>query len=355
MKNYVVIAKMMIVFIAIVIITLCSFYRYEIRPISEDTADVTITVNEGDTWYNVGTYLYEQNLLRSYKFYKVYIKLFKPKNLEAGIYILNEGMSLPEIIDTLEKGASKDINEINITFKEGINMRQIADIIASNTSNSTDDIYTLLEDEEYIDELINNYWFLTDEIKNSDIYYPLEGYLFPNTYSINKNSDVGTIFKVMLDQMDKELSNYKDEIEASSYSVHELLTLASIIELEAGNASDRSLVAGVFYNRLNSKWTLGSDVTTYYALKIDDFSYSLSKKELATCNKYNTRGNCVTALPVGPISNPGIESIKATIEPSKTTDFYFVADCSGKTYTSKTETEHNNIIAKLKSENNWCQ
>ena len=93
----------------------------------------------------------------------------------------------------------------------------------------------------------------------------------------------------MLDKMNTELTKYKEDIEKSNYTVHELLTLASIVELEAGNASDRGDVAGVFNNRVKNNWTLGSDVTTYYALKIDDFTYSLTNTELATCNKYNTR------------------------------------------------------------------
>ena len=132
------------------------------------------------------------------------------------------------------------------------------------------------------------------------------------------------------------------------------MTLASIIELEAGNA-DRKDVAGVFYNRLDANWTLGSDVTTYYGSKIDDFSYSLTKNELNDCsNKYNTRCNKNAGLPVGPISNPGKVSIEATINPNSHDYYYFVADCKGKTYLTKNSSEHANIINKLKNENNWC-
>ncbi len=355
MKNYVLFAKIMIVFIAIIIITLCTFYRIEIRPMNKAGENVEFTVNEGETWYSIGNSLQEKGLIRSYKFYKIYIKLFRPGNVEAGNYMLSTKMSLPKIVEALEYGKSTNPNLIDITFREGINMRKIASIIADNTDNTEDDVFNLLKDEEYIDSLINKYWFLTDEIKNNDIYYPLEGYLFPSTYQIDKTKDVKTIFEVMLNQMDKVLTEYKTDIESGDLSVHKLLTLASIVELEAGNASDRSDVAGVFYNRVKNRWTLGSDVTTYYALKIDDFSYSLSNKELATCNKYNTRSTCFNGLPVGPISNPGIESIKATVYPTDTTMYYFVADCKGKTYLTANLREHNNIISKLKKENNWCQ
>lgn len=355
MKRYVLIAKMMIVFIAIIIITLCVFYRMEIKPMSKSGENIGLTVEQGETWYTLGATLYEKNLIRSYKFYKIYIKLFRPGNVEAGNYLLNSNMSLPEIVEALEHGESTNPNLVNITFNEGINMRRVASIIETNTNNKADDVFKLLEDENYIDSLIKKYWFLTDDIKDENIYYPLEGYLFPSTYQIDKTKDVATIFETMLDEMDKVLSKYKKDIEKSDLSIHEIITLASIVELEAGNASDRSDVAGVFFNRVKNYWTLGSDVTTYYALKIDDFSYSLSTKELATCNKYNTRSTCFNGLPVGPISNPGLESLKATINPTDTNAYYFVADCDGKTYLSKTLNEHDSIISKLKREDNWCQ
>lgn len=344
----------MIVFIAVIIITLCSFYRYEIKPMDKETEEkIAFEVKTGDTWYTIGNKLYDEGLIRSSKFYKIYIKLFRPGNLKAGEYTLSKNMKLTEIMDTLENGEAINPNIIKITFKEGINMRGIAKVIAENTINTSDDVYNLLKDENYINSVINDYWFINNDIKNKDIYYSLEGYLFPSTYYIDKTKDVKTIFKVMLDQMDVELSKYKDQINESKYSVHELLTLASIVELEVGNATDRSLIAGVFYNRIANKWTLGSDVTTYYAVKRDNYDFALTKAELSTCNKYNTRGTCVVGLPVGPVSNAGSESLKAVFNPTETTDYYFVNGCDGITLTAKTETGHNNNIAKLKKENNW--
>ena len=147
-----------------------------------------------------------------------------------------------------------------------------------------------------------------------------------------------------------------EEIEDSDYSVHKLLTLSSIVELEGASASDRAGVAGVFYNRVKDGWSLGSDVTTYYYLKIDDFKQSLNgNKNLLTCdNAYNTRCTSFVGLPVGPISNPGEESIEGTINYRKHNYYYFVADCNGKTYLNKDMTGHYNTINKLKKEDNWC-
>jgi UPF0755 protein len=134
------------------------------------------------------------------------------------------------------------------------------------------------------------------------------------------------------------------------------MTLSSIVELEGASSNDRASVAGVFVNRINDKWTLGSDVTTYYYLKIDDFKISLNgNKNLYTCdNAYNTRCTSFIGLPVGPISNPGLESLSSSINYDKHKYYYFVADCKGKTYLNKDFTGHYNTIQKLKSENNWC-
>lgn len=348
------IIKFVVLFCLIIVFTLVGLYFYFIKSHGKNEK-IVINITEGETYSTIGDKLKDSGLIKSKLAYKIYIKLNKPKSLEHGDYILNKSNNLIEIIETMEKGSVNLQDTKTITFVEGKNMRYFISKITSEFSITEEEILNKLKDEEYLDTLINKYWFLTDSIKNKDLYYSLEGYLYPATYEIDKTKDVKTIFAAMLDKMNTELTKYKEDIEKSNYTVHELLTLASIVELEAGNASDRGDVAGVFNNRVKNNWTLGSDVTTYYALKIDDFTYSLTNTELATCNKYNTRSTCFNGLPVGPISNPGDESIKASIYPTDTKAYYFVADCSGKTYLSSTYNEHNNIINKLKRENNWCQ
>ena len=323
---------------------------------NSDTKKI-VNIEEG-TINDIAKTLKDNNLIKNVSIFKVYIKLTNKSNLKAGTYELSENMGVEKIVKILEEGTKYNPNEISITFKEGINIRKIATLISENTNNSYDDVIKKASDETFIDTLINKYWFLTEDIKNKNIYYSLEGYLFPDTYRFN-NREVTTeeIFTKMLDEMDKKLSKYKDEINKSDLSVHEIITLASVVELEGAKATDRKGVAGVFYNRLASSAypTLGSDATTYYASKIDDWSYSLTYKELNDCkNKYNTRCSSNTGLPIGPICNPGIESIEATINPDKHEYYYFVADCNGKVYLTKNSTEHNNIINKLKKEDNWC-
>ena len=234
-------------------------------------------------------------------------------------------------------------------------MRWIAKTIAEKTNNTEEDIYNLLKDKTYLNELINEYWFIDNSILNGNIYYSLEGYLYPNTYNFkDKNVTVKEIFKVMLDETNKQIEPYKQNIVSSKYSYHQLLTLASIIELEALKENDRYMVSSVFYNRLNIKMPLGSDVTTYYAAKVDMSERDLYAAELNAVNAYNTRSAAMAGkLPIGPICNPSIVSIKAAINPSKSNYYFFVADKYGKIYYTKTNAEHEQLIARLKSEGKW--
>ena len=356
MKKYKLVVLIAMVALIVIAFSIGFYYKYQISPVSRDSEKVIVEIKAGSV-SSIGDTLYENGLIRSTFMFKIFVKLNGVNDLKASTYELDKNMKLSEIIDVLEEGNAYNPDEVRITFKEGLNVRKIAKLVEENTNNSYDDFMNLMNDDSYIDSLISKYWFLTDEIKNEKIYYPLEGYLFPNTYAfLNKDVDVKTIVEKMLDEMGEQLEKYKEVIEGSEFSVHKTLTLASIVELEGASADDRAGVAGVFYNRVKDGWSLGSDVTTYYYLKIDDFKQTLNgNKNLYTCdNAYNTRCTSFIGLPVGPISNPGIVSIEGTVEYKKHNYYYFVADCNGKTYLNKDMTGHYNTINKLKSENNWC-
>lgn len=355
MKKY----KIIVIFLAILlgcIFLVGFFYNYWLSPMSRKSEPVVVEI-KGGSIYSIGNTLYENKLIRNTFIYKVYVKVNHINDLKASTYELNRNMSLKKIIKTLSDGNSYNPDQISITFKEGLNVRKIAKVVAENTNNSYDDFMSIMNDKAYIDSLIEKYWFLTDTIKNSKIYYPLEGYLFPNTYAfLNKDVTVKEIVETMLEEENKQLTKYKDKIKDSELSLHELMTLASIVELEGASADDRASVAGVFYNRIKDGWVLGSDVTTYYYLKIDDFKTSLNgNPNLYTCDHaYNTRCTSFVGLPVGPVSNPGHESIDAVINYKRHNYYYFVADCKGKTYLNKDATGHYNTIQRLQNENNWC-
>lgn len=355
MKKFRNIAVGLVVIMFTFIITLCTYYNINMSRVSNDDSIKEVTIDEGSI-DSIARNLKENNLIKNVTIFKVYTYLTNKTNLKAGVYELKENMGVKKIVDILENGQTS--NGGGITFKEGINIRMVAKLISENTNNDYEDVLTYINNKEYIDTLISKYWFLTEDIKNTNIYYPLEGYLYPNTYSISKDSKINTIIELMLDETDKKLTEYKTDIESNSLSIHEIITLASVVELEVANKDDRKSVAEVFYNRLNSKSfpTLGSDATSYYGAKIDKWtSGKLTSKELNDCsNKYNTRCPTNIGLPVGPIGNPSIESIEAVLHPEKHNYYYFVNDCDGKLYMTKTQNEHNNIINKLKRENNWC-
>ena len=354
MKKLVKIQKTFLILIAFVIIVCCLTYKYNISAVNSKTDVIMFEVTENQTFLGLASSLDKNNLIKSELFYKLYVKLFKPSNLQTGVYELRQNMDVKEIVEKLSGGTNKNNNLVNITFVEGFDMRDFISLVTSKTSITKEEITSTLKDTSYLDELIKKYWFLSNDIKNTKIYYSLEGYLYPNTYEIDKSWDVKKIIELLLNETKIKLDPYKEQITASEYSVHELITLASIVELEAGSSADTAGIAGVFFNRLEDGWTLGSDVTTYYAAQ-KDFSTDLTDKELAACNSYNTRGTCFKGLPVGPISNPSIDTIKAVLNPTRSNYYYFVADKNGKTYFSKTASEHEATTAKLKKSGLWYE
>lgn len=329
-------------------------YNHMLTAPSNSNETVNIYVDKGSSYGTISKLLKENGLIRNETAYKVYLKMNPvDDNLEYGDYIIATNLSVEEVIEVLKKGSVTVATTKTVTFVEGKNMRYFIKVITDNFDITEDEVLKQLSDEKYLDELIKDYWFLTDSIKNKDIYYSLEGYLYPDTYEFYTNAKVTNIFKKLLDNMEDKLEPYKEAIENSKYNVHEIVTLASIIEVEAGGA-DRKSVSGVFYNRLKANMKLGSDVTGYYGAKMDDWTNGLGKHE-SDCNGYNTREKgCVKALPVGPICNPGVKSIDAALNPESHKYYYFVADCSGKTYLSKSYNEHINTVNRLVREGKWC-
>lgn len=343
-----------ILMVILLIIILFSLYSFMLAPVSNTSNKVEFEIEPGTSVYSVGKKLEKEGIIKSVSAYKAYVKLHNINSYKAGFYQLDKSYSSSKIIDILSGDSYKE--NITITFKEGKTIRNIAKTIAKYTDINESEVFAKLEDENYINSMIEKYWFLTDDIKNKDIYYPLEGYLFPDTYSFNKNVTVEEIFTVMLDQTDKVFTTFKDKIESSKYSINEIVTLASIVESEGIYDDDRKMIAGVFFNRLNSNMSLGSDVTTYYAFKVDLGERDLTSKEINTYNPYNTRGPQMSGkLPVGAISNYGKTSLDAVLNPTMSSYYYFVADKSGKTHFTKTYDEHLNIIKELKAANNWIE
>lgn len=340
------------------VVSICLIYNYSLSSVSKnDKKDVLFEIKQGDSSKDIAHKLMKKELIRNDKAFLVYLKINDIKDLKAGYFNLNKTMNVKKIVSTLRKNSNINPNSVNILFKEGINMRGIAKAISETTNNSYDSVFELLNNSEYIDGLIEKYWFLDDSIKNNNIYYPLEGYLYPDTYNFdNKDVSVEEIFTRMLDEEEEVLNKYKDEISKSNYTLHELLTMASIAENEVIEYEDKRNVISIFSNRLNKKMSLGCDSTTYYAVKLDMNERDLKVSELNLENPYNTRGpNMEGKLPVGPICNVSEQSIKAVLNIPETNYLYFVTDKNRKVYYTTNEVEHNAKIKELKNEGLWYE
>lgn len=363
MKNKGFIVIGIIILLVVLIICPIIWYLTQIQAPKGNGEEKVIEITSGTSTVNIVKVLKENKVIKSELATKIYIKLNGIKNLQAGKYSFSGNENLKEVINKISTGGIVD-ETVTITFKEGKNIRYIAATIAEKTNNTTSDVYNLLKNQEYIKKLIEKYWFITDEILNQNIYYPLEGYLYPDTYTF-ENKDVKTeeIFEKMLDKMDSVLLKYKNMANSasssarkSSFSAHELLTMASIVELEGNNSQNRERIASVIYNRIEKKMSLGSDVTTYYAIKVDMGERNLTTKEINTYNAYNTRGpEMAGKLPVGPIANPSEEAIKAVLFPADSEFLYFVADKNGDIYFTKTYEEHQEKINTLKRQGLWFE
>ncbi len=343
-----------IICLAVFAVGVCAYFM---MPVSKNIAEKEIVIPMGSGSEQIAKILKENNIIRNELAFRIYAKINRISNFQAGTYYLKESMTIKEITKMLQTGIMYDPNQITLTYVEGKPMWYLANLISLKTNNTEEDVYKCLENEQYIDELIEKYWFLTSEIKNENIYYPLEGYLFPDTYALsNKDATVEEIFEKMLNRMEEILENYREDIEKSEYSVHELLTLASVIETEGTDIEGRKDVASVFYNRLELGMSLGSDVTTYYSVKANMADRDLYQYEIDAENAYNTRGpNMGGKLPVGPISSVSRTSIEAAITPNETDYLFFVADKNGKLYFTKTNAEHSATIRNLMNQGLWYQ
>lgn len=341
-----------LVVLGFLLIMLSCVYMYLSGPVdSSNNTDIEVVIPSGTSTKNIGKILKEKNLIRNELFFSVYVKLNSKNSLKASVYTLRKSMGLSKIVNILTNGNNYNENVVTITFKEGMRLTDYAKEIASKTNNTYEQVIDVCNDKEYLNTLINKYWFLTDDILDSNIYYPLEGYLAPNTYQFkDKDVSVKDIVKVMLDQTDKELTKYKDKI---TDNIHYYITMASIVELEGTNTKNRKMIVGVFNNRLKSKMNLGSDVTTYYALQYPMTS-DLTTKQFATVNPYNTRGaNMEGRMPIGPICNPSMSSIEASINPTDNNYLYFVADKNKEIFYSRTLKEHEALVQEIKDKGDW--
>ena len=334
-------------FLLVILFILLSFILFvflETRPVGTSKENIEVVIPSNTSVRDIARLLKEKRLIRNQYVFYGYVKLSN-KTLKASKYQMNQSMSLYDVVSMLSRGNTYDEDNIRITFKEGLRITDYAKEIEENTSHSYQEVIDIMKDREYIKTLISKYWFLTDDILQDGIYYPLEGYLAPNTYYfVHKDVEIKVIIEKMLDQEEKELKPFQNY----SSNFHDLITMASIIQLEGANDKDRKMIASVFENRLKANMNLGSDVTTYYGLQ-KSMKKPLTSEEFNQYNLYNTRHSQMGGkMPIGPICNPSIECIEDARYPIENDYYFFIADKYGKVYYTKTNEEHSRIKNELR-------
>jgi len=334
-------ALLIIVLLLAVAVGFGGAYTMGIRPVEPGNEEpVVVDIPSGSGASYIVELLDEAGLVKSKFWAKVNSKIGGYSNLQANTYVFNKGMAFNSIMGVINEGNFDYISKETVEVKDGARLEQVAAAISEQLPYTAEEILAKWSDREYLNRLIDQYWFLTDDILDEDIMYPLEGYLYADTYFVTSDvSDIEGFTEMCLDSMQEALDARRDEIESSKFSVHELLTLTSIVTKEA-QAEDQAGVAGVFMNRLDKNMSLGSDVTVCYIFQED--RVDLYESQLDSDNPYNTRK--FAGLPPGPICQVVGDAIDAVLHPDSNDYIFFYAGPDGTVYYATTQAEHESNI-----------
>lgn len=282
--------------------------------------------------------LKKAGLVRDWIVFELYIwQAGKSSSIQPGDYDLKNNYNIKEIVQILTRGAQNvEFKEVALTFIEGWNLNDYAQYLNKQGFGQAQDFLDIVQKKQ---SWWDNYSFLVSRPKTQD----LEGYLFPDTYRVYKNATIKDIVQKMMDNFDKKLtSEIRAEITKQGKTIHEIITLASIIEKEVSAEADRKIVAGIFYKRLANNIGLQSDATVNYITGKGTVQPSLDDTKVDSLyNTYKYRG-----LPPGPICNPGLSAILAAVYPDKNNYLYFLTTPEGKAIYSQTYEQH--LAAKRK-------
>ena len=302
---------------------------YADTPAQTGTAnDVVIDVPQGQSLKTTAALLHEKGIIKN-SFKLILIARLKgyDKRLKAGEYLYSAAMSPRRILEIMVKG---EVRLHKLTVPEGYNTYQIADLV--NQAGFASQI-------EFIKAATN-----ADLARSMGLEAEtFEGYLFPETYFFPKQVSVEIIIATMVQRFWSVFTPpWQDRAKNFGFTVHQIVTLASIIEKETGAPFERPIIASVFHNRLKKSMRLESDPTVIYGIK--NFNGNLTRKDLQTRTPYNTYK--IRGLPAGPIANPGRASLEAALYPENTAYIYFVSKKDSTHYFSTNLKEHNFAVKK---------
>ncbi len=310
----------------IVLVSGYTWYRLELLPVSIDGTDHEFEVKSGQRAPDVATSLKAAGLIRDRNAFLTYVNFHGLRgHLEAGLYSISPSQSSPDIAGVL---ASGKVDAHRLTIPEGTRLSDIERLAAAQgiTKADFDAALAAHHDESFLSS------------KPAGV--SLEGYLFPDSYDITVNTTASTLVETMLQTFGKRVGpEYVQAFSAEGLSLHQALTVASIVEKEVNRPEDRPIVAQIFLKRLRENTMLGSDVTVHYAADLLGVPFNLDLN-----SPYNTRK--FVGLPPGPICSPGLSALDAVAHPANTDYSYFLTGKDGKTYFAHTYAEHQANIAK---------
>lgn len=303
---------------------------------SEEIIQVEIPIGLGLN--GISEKLASEGVIKNARVFKYYAKFNNESQFQAGTYNLTKSMTHDEIIQSLKTGTIYREPVFTMTIPEGLTIVEIAEVVEKKTAIPAAEFVAYVNDEATIDRLMGSFpEIITEEIKNPEIKYPLEGYLFPATYPFyEENPSIETVVDSMVQATSTNVMPYIELLDQEEQTVHWLLTFSSMLEREASAKADRKTIASVFYNRLEEGMPLQTDPTVLYSL--GEHKSKTLLKDLEVDSPYNTYKH--KGMPPGPIAGSGKSSIEAVVDPEKTNYLFFLADKDGANHFSITYDEH---------------
>jgi UPF0755 protein len=305
-------------------------YYLVTKPITFPESGITLRIESGASARSIARTLLKNGVIENEELFFLTTRLMGlDAAYKAGKYRFKGSQNLLSVIETLKEG---QVLLVSFAIPEGLNQWQISEKLGEAFEGFTAaDFAAALSAPELLA-------LLPKEATT------VEGYLFPDTYSISEDASVIDALRMMIDAfLAKDNPEWQVLRKDLGMSLHEMVTLASIIEKETGHPSERPRISGVFHNRLRMKMKLQTDPTVIYGIW-DRYDGNIRKKDLQTPTPYNTY--VIDGLPPGPIASPGADALDAAVRPLPTDELYFVAlgDGSGLHKFSKTLTDHNRAV-----------
>ncbi len=317
------------------------WFSYALSPVDAGSSkNVPVSIEQGSSLSAISSELSDAALIRSPLAFTIYARITgNAASLQAGVFPLSPAMSTREIVETLVSGKSQ---EFSVTIPEGFTVADIDRLLASKGLGKEGDIVDCAFHCDF-----STFEFLPEKAagtREQEIGSRLEGYLFPDTYSMSPADYVPKFFlERMLGNFRKRIvTPYASEAKSEGMTFGGFVTMASLVEAESRHAEERAFIAGILWKRLQNRVVLGVDATTRYVL--GKRTEPLTKADVETDSPYNTRRR--QGLPPSPIANAGESSFLAALRPKDSKYWYYLHDPKGIIHYAVTNDEHNLNKAK---------